>query len=92
MNRRQDIYFFLSYSICSVITSYKNMPCESQQTGKFLKKWEYQIILSALWEICMQVKKQQLKLDMERQTGSKLGKQYIKVLYCHLAYLTDMQS
>ena len=47
MNRRQDIYFFLSYSMCSVITSYKNMPCESKQTGKFLKKWEYQIILSA---------------------------------------------
>ena len=47
MNRRQDIYFFLSYSMCSVITSYKNMPCESHQTGKFSKKWEYQIILSA---------------------------------------------
>ena len=36
----------------------------------------------------MQVKKQQLKLDMEKQTGFKLGKEYIKVIYCHPAYLT----
>ena len=40
----------------------------------------------------MQVKKQQLELDMEQQTGSKLGKEYVKVAYCHLAYLTYMQS
>ena len=40
----------------------------------------------------MQVKKQQLKLDMEQQTGSKLGKEYVKAVYCHLAYLTYMQS
>ena len=40
----------------------------------------------------MQVKKQQLELDMEQQTGSKLGKEYIKAIYCHPAYLTDMQS
>ena len=40
----------------------------------------------------MQVKKQQLELDMEQQTGSKLGKQYIKAVYCHSAYLTYMQS
>ena len=39
----------------------------------------------------MQVKKQQLELDMEQQTGSKLGKEYIKAVYCHLAYLTCMQ-
>ena len=43
-------------------------------------------------EICMQVKKQQLELDMEQQTGSKLGKEYIKAIYCHPAYLTPMQS
>ena len=47
---------------------------------------------SACWEICMQVKKQQLELDMEQQTGSKSGKEYIKSVYCHLAYLTSMQS
>ena len=40
----------------------------------------------------MQVKKQQLELDMEQQTGSKLGKEYVKVAYCHLAYLTYLQS
>ena len=40
----------------------------------------------------MQVKKQQLELNMEKQTGSKLGKEYIKVVYCHPAYLTSMQS
>ena len=40
----------------------------------------------------MQVKKQQLELDMKQQTGSKLGKEYIKAVYCHSAYLTYMQS
>ena len=40
----------------------------------------------------MQVKKQQLELDMKQQTGSKLEKEYVKVVYCHPAYLTYMQS
>ena len=40
----------------------------------------------------MNVKKQQLELDMEQQTGSKLGKEYVKAVYCHPAYLTYMQS
>ena len=40
----------------------------------------------------MQVKKQQLELDMEQQTGSKLGKEYVKAVYCHPTYLTYMQS
>ena len=40
----------------------------------------------------MQVKKQQLELDMEQQTGSKSGKEYIKAIYCHSAYLTSVQS
>ena len=39
----------------------------------------------------MQVKKQQLELDMEKQTGSKLGKEYVKAVCCHPAYLTSMQ-
>ena len=43
--------------------------------GKFLRRWECQTTLSASWEACMQVKKQQLELDMEQQTGSKLGKE-----------------
>ena len=46
---------------------------------KILKRWEYQTILPASWEIYMQVKKLQLELDMEQWTGSKLGK-YIKVV------------
>ena len=40
----------------------------------------------------MQVRKQQLELDMEQQTGSKLGKEYVKAVCCHSAYLTDLQS
>ena len=48
--------------------------------------------LPASWKICMQVKKQQLELDMEQQTGSKLKKEYVKAVYCHPAYLTYIQS
>ena len=40
----------------------------------------------------MQVRKQQLELDMEQQIGSKSGKEYVKAVYCHPAYLTYMQS
>ena len=60
--------------------------------GKFWKRWTYQISWPASWEICMQVKKQQLEPDMEQQTGSKLGKEYIKAVYCHPVYLTYMQK
>ena len=45
--------------------------CGSQQIGKFFKRWEYQTTWPASWEICMQVKKQQLEPHMEQQTGSK---------------------
>ena len=48
--------------------------------------------LNGTLEICMQVKKQQLELDMEQQTASKLGKEYVKAVYCHPAYLTYMHS
>ena len=48
--------------------------------------------LHASREISMQVKKQQLELDMEQQTCSKSGKQYVKAVYCHSAYLTYMQT
>ena len=44
------------------------------------------------WETCMQVKKQQLQLDMEQWIGSKLGKGYVKAVYCHAAYLASVQS
>ena len=40
----------------------------------------------------MQVRKQQLELDLEQQTGSKKGKEYVKAVYCHPAYLTYMKS
>ena len=40
----------------------------------------------------MQIRKQQLELDMEQQTGSSWGKEYVKAVYCYLAYLTSMQS
>ena len=49
------------------------------QTGKFFKRWECQTTWPASWEICMQVKKQQLELDMEQQTGSKSGKEYVRL-------------
>ena len=48
--------------------------------------------LTCPWETCMQVKKQQLELDVEQWTGSKLENEYIKAAYCHPAYLTYMQS
>ena len=54
-------------------------------------RWEYQTTLSASCEICMQVKEQELEPDMEQQNGSKSGKESIKALYCHPAYLTYMQ-
>ena len=60
--------------------------------GKFFKRREYQTTLPASWKICMQVKKQQLEPDMEQWTGSKLGKEYVKAVYCHPDYLTYMQS
>ena len=61
---RKNISFcFIDYA--------KAFDCGSQQTGKFFKRWEYQTTWPASWETCMQVRKQQLELDMEQQTGSK---------------------
>ena len=75
-------------------TSTKAFDCVGHnKLWKILKKRrEYQTTVPASWEICMQVKKQQLELDMEQQTGSKSGKEYVKAVYCHPAYLTYMQS
>ena len=55
---------------------------------KIHKEMEYQTTLFVSWEICMQIKKQQLEPDMEQWTGSKLEKEYVKVVYCHPTYLT----
>ena len=59
--------------------------------GKFLKRWEYQSTLPVSWETCMQIKTQQLELDMKQPTGSTLGKESIKAVYCHPVYLMYMQ-
>ena len=55
---------------------------------KFFKRWK--TTLPSSWEIYIQVRKQQLELDMEKHTGSKLGKEYVKAIYCHPAYWTSM--
>ena len=61
---QKNIYFyFIDYA--------KAFDCVDHNSGKFFKRSEYQTTLPASWEICMQVKKQQLELDMEQQTGSK---------------------
>ena len=60
--------------------------------GKFFKRWEYQTTWPASWEIYKQVRKQQLELDMEQQTGSKQENEFVKAVYCHPVYLTYMQS
>ena len=65
---RKNIYFsFIDYA--------KAFVCITTNYGTFFKRWEYQTTLPASWEMCMQVRKQQLELDMEQQTGSKLGKE-----------------
>ena len=77
---QKNIYFcFIDYT--------KAFDCEDHN-----KLWKILKGYQTTWEICMQVRKQQLELDMEQQTGSKSGKQYIKAVRCHPAYLTYMQS
>jgi len=71
----------------------KALDCvDHNKLWKILQRWEYQTTLPASWEFRMQVKKQQLEQDKEQWTSSKLGKEYIKAVYCHRAYLTFMQS
>ena len=82
-NKQTNIYFcFIDYAKVFVwITN----------CGKFLKMG-IPDHFTCLPLICMQVKKQQLEPDMEQQTGSKLGKENVKAVYCHPAYLIYMQS
>ena len=62
---QKNIYFcFIDYA--KALTVWITINC-----GKFWKRWEYQSTWPPTWEICMQVRKQQLELDMEQQTGSK---------------------
>ena len=64
---QKNIYFFIDYVKAFHCVDHKNC-------GKFLKRWEYQTTLSVSWETCMHVKKQQLELLMEEQTGFKTGR------------------
>ena len=92
-------------SICWIAGSSKKIPTSASWTmlkpltvwistnyGKFLKRWKYQTTLPVCRETSMQVKKQQLEADVEQWTDSNLGKQNIKVVCCHPAYLTSMQT
>ena len=80
----KHLFLFIDYT--------KVFDCvDHNKLWKILKEMEYQTICPISWEICMQVKKQQLELDLEKQTGFKSGKEYVKALYCHPAYLTYMQ-
>ena len=71
---QKNIYFcFMDYA--KALTVWITTIC-----GKFLKRWEYQTTWPDSWEICIQVKKQQWELDMEQQSGSKLGNEYMKAV------------
>ena len=86
--RKSKKYIYSCFIDCT-----KAFDCvDHNNCGKLLKRKEYQTTLPASCETCMQVKKQQLEPDMEQQTGSRLGKEYIKAVYCHPTYLTYMQS
>ena len=77
---QKNIYFcFIKYT--NALTVWITTNC-----GKFLKKWESQTTWPASWEACMQVKRQQLEPDMEQRTVLKLGKEYIKAVYCHYLF------
>ena len=83
---QKNTYFcFIEYT--------KSFDCvDHNKLWKIWKRWEYQTTLPASRETCMKVKKQQLEMGMEQQTGSKLGKEYIKTVYCYLAYFIYIQS
>ena len=68
-------YLLLLYWLCQSLWL-----CGSKQTGKFFKRWAYQTTWPASWETCVQVRKQQLEMDMEQQTGSKSGKEYVNAV------------
>ena len=70
---QKNIYFFF-------IDCVKAFDCvDHNKLWKILKEREYQTTWPAFWEICMQVRKQELELDMEQQTGSKLEKEYVRL-------------
>ena len=83
---QKNIYFcFIDYA--------KTFDCvDHNKLWKILQEMGIPDHLTCLLRTCVQVKKQRLEPDMKQQTGSKLGKEYIKAVYCHPAYLTYMQS
>ena len=72
------------------MTTLKPLTLDHNKLQKILKETGIPEFVS--WETCMQFKKQQLEMDMEQQTGSKLGKEYIKAVNCNPAYLAYMQN
>ena len=83
---QKNTYFcFIDYA--------KSFDCvEHNKLWKILKEMGIPDHLTCLLRNCIQVKKQQLELDMEQQTGSKSGKEYVKAIYCHPAYLSYVPS
>ena len=77
--RKKHLFCFIDYAKAFDVWIITNC-------GKFFKSWEYQTTWPASWKIYMEVKKQQLELDMEQQIGSKSGNEYIKDVYYHPAY------
>ena len=74
---QKNIYFcFIDYANASLCVDHNKL-------WKILKEMWIQGHLIYSWEICMQVKKQQLEPDMKQWNGSKLGKEYVKAVYCH---------
>ena len=75
---QKNIYFcFIEYAKAFDSVDHNKM-------WKIFKRWEYRTTWPDSWEICMQVKKQQLELVMDQQTGSKSGKECVKAVYCYL--------
>ena len=79
---QKNIYFcFIDYA--------KAFDCvDHNKLWKILQEMGIPDHLTCSWEICMQVKKQQLELEVKQQTGFKSGKEHVKAVYCHPAYLT----
>ena len=75
-----DYFYFIDYA--------RAFDCvDHNKLSNILKRRKYQTTWAASWEICRQVNMQQLEVDMEQQTGSKQGKEYVKAVYCHPAYM-----
>ena len=79
-------------SISALLTMPKPLTVWITINWKILKEMGIPDHLTCLLRNLMQIRKQQLELDMEQETGSKSGKEYVKAVYCHPAYLTSMKT